>query len=121
MIDLVTYVVIAAALAYAVWCLYALVRNQVPREPHVIGAGVVELLLLVQLVVVIVMLAVEGAPEEFGVFVAYLVVSLLVVPLGLLWALAEKTRWGTGVLLVATLAVPVIVVRLQQIWDGAGG
>lgn len=121
MIDLVAYVVIAAALAYAAWCLYALVRNQVPREPHVIGAGVVELLLLVQLVVVIVMLVVDGAPDELGVFIAYLVVSLLVVPLGLLWALAEKSRWGTGVLFVATLAVPVIVVRLQQIWENTSG
>lgn len=121
MIDVVAYVVIAAALAYAGWCLYALVRNQNPREPHVIGAGVVEVLLLVQLVVAVVMLAVQGAPDELGVFIAYLVVSLVVLPLGLFWALAEKSRWGTGVLLVAALSVPVIVVRLQQLWEGAGG
>lgn len=121
MVDAVVYVVIAAALAYAVWCLYAVVRNQIPREPHVIGAGVVELLLLVQLVIVIIMLAVQGAPDEIGVFIAYLVVSLLVLPLGLFWALAEKTRWGTGVLVAAALAVPVIVVRLQQLWEGTGG
>jgi hypothetical protein len=120
-IDVVAYVVIAAALVYAAWCLYALVRNQIPREPHVIGAGVVEALLLIQLIVVLVMLAVEGAPEQLGVFVAYLVASLIVLPLGLFWALAEKSRWATGVLLVASLAVPVIVVRLQQIWAGAGG
>jgi hypothetical protein len=55
------------------------------------------------------------------VFIAYLVVSLLVLPLGLFWALAEKSRWGTAVLLVAALAVPVVVVRLQQLWDGVGG
>lgn len=121
MVDPVAYLVIAASLAYAVWCLYAVIRNQTPREPHVIGAGVVELLLLVQLIVAIIMLAVEGAPDDLGVFIAYLVVSLVVVPLGLFWALAEKSRWGTGVLLVATLAVPVIVVRLQQIWAGTGG
>lgn len=121
MIDVVAYVVIAAALVYAAWCLYALVRNRVPREPHVVGAGVVELLLLVQLIVVLVMLAVEGAPDQLGVFIAYLVVSLVVLPIGLLWALAEKSRWGTGVLLIAALAVPVVVVRLQQLWEGVGG
>lgn len=121
MIDVVAYVVIAAALAYAAWCLYAVVRNQSPREPHVIGAGVVEVLLLVQLVVVLVMLAVHGAPDQLGVFIAYLVVSLVVLPVGLFWALAEKSRWGTGVLMVAVLSVPVVVVRLQQLWEGAGG
>lgn len=121
MLDVVAYVVIAASLAYAAWCMYAVVRKQIPREPHVIGAGVVELLLVVQLVVALGMLAVEGAPDQLGVFIAYLVVSLLVLPLGLFWALAEKSRWGNAVLMVAALSVPVIVVRLQQLWDGAGG
>lgn len=120
-VDPVAYVVIVAALAYAAWSLYALVRDQAPREPHVIGAGVVELLLVVQLVVVLIMLAVEGAPDQLGVFIAYLVVALLVLPFGLFWALAEKSRWGTGVLVVAALAIPVIVVRLQQLWEGSGG
>ncbi|HEX6336235.1 MAG TPA: hypothetical protein VFZ85_04720 [Jiangellaceae bacterium] len=121
MLDVLAYVVIVASLAYAAWCLYAVVRNQIPREPHVVGAGVVELLLVVQLVVAVILLAVEGSPDQLGVFIAYLVVSLLVLPLGLFWALAEKSRWGTAVLLVAALAVPVVVVRLQQLWDGAGG
>lgn len=121
MIDVVAYVVIAAALAYAAWCLYAVVRNQIPREPHVIGAGVVEVLLLIQLIIALVVLAIEGAPAQLGVFIVYLIVSLVVLPLGLFWALAEKSRWGTGVLLVAALAVPVIVVRLQQLWEGTSG
>ena len=120
MLDVVAYAVIAVSLAYAAWCLYAVVRNQIPREPHVIGAGIVEVLLLVQLIVAVIMLAVEGAPDQLGVFIAYLVVSLLVLPLGLFWALAEKSRWGTAVLMVAALSVPVIVLRLQQLWDGVG-
>lgn len=121
MIDVIAYVVIAAALAYAVWCLYAIVRNQVPHEPHVLGAGAVEAALLVQFMVALVMLAVRGAPDQLGVYVAYLVVSLLVLPLGLFWALAEKSRWGTAVLFVAALVIPVVVVRLQQLWEGVGG
>ena len=115
MLDVIAYVVIVVSLAYAAWCLYAVVRNQIPREPHVIGAGVVEVLLLVQVVVAVILLAVEGSPDQLGVFIAYLVVSLLVLPLGLFWALAEKSRWGTAVLMVAALSVPVIVVRLQQL------
>jgi hypothetical protein len=116
----VSSVVIAAALGYAAWCLYAAIRDQNPREPHVVGAGVVELLLVVQLIVAIVMMIVDGAPDDLGIFIAYLIFALLVLPLGLFWALAEKSRWGTMVLVVAALIVPVLIVRLQQIWDGTG-
>ena len=37
------------------------------------------------------------------------------------WGAAEPGRWGTGVVCVACLVIPVLVVRLQQVWDGAGG
>jgi hypothetical protein len=120
-LDPVAYVVIAAALGYAAWCLYAVVRNQIPREPHVIGAGVVEVLLLIQLIIAIMMMIVDGRPDQLAVFIAYLIFALLVLPLGLFWALAEKSRWGTTVLAVAALLVPVMVVRLQQLWEGVGG
>lgn len=121
MIDAIAYVVIAAALAFAAWALYAVVRNQVPREPHVIGAGVVEVLILVQTVVAVVLLIAQGGPAETATFVGYLVVTPFILPIGLFWALAEKSRWGTAVLVVAALTVPVLVVRLQQVWEGGVG
>jgi hypothetical protein len=117
MVAVVDWAVIAASLAYAAWALLAVVRDQAPRESYVIGAGVVELLILVQVVVAVVMMAVDGAPDETATFVGYLLMILLIVPLGLFWALAEKSRWGTSVLVVAALVVPVLVVRMQQIWD----
>jgi hypothetical protein len=120
-IDALAYVVIAASLGYAAWALVAMIRNQPPREPYVIGAGVVELLVLVQTLVAIVMMIVEGLPDEFGTFVGYLVVAAVILPAGLFWALSEKSRWGTAVLVAAALVVPVLVIRLQQVWDGAGG
>lgn len=121
MVDVVAYAVIAAALIYAAWALVAVVRDQPPREAFVIGAGVVELLVLVQVVVAVVMMIVDGGPPETATFVGYLVVTPLVLPLGLFWALAEKSRWGTSVLVAAALVVPVLVVRLQQVWDGGVG
>ncbi len=119
MISAVNYVVIAASLAYAAWALLAVVTNRPPREPYVIGAGVVELLIVIMTVVAVVMMIVDGSPDETVTFVGYLFMILVILPLALFWALAEKSRWGTSVLVVAALVVPVLVVRLEQIWEGA--
>jgi len=119
-LEPVSYAIIVVCFAYAAWSLFAAALNQIPREPHVIGAGVIELLLVVQLVVAIVMMFVDGRPDEFAVFIAYLLVVLIVLPLGLFWALAEKSRWGTMVLVFAALVIPVLVLRLEQIWEATG-
>ncbi len=44
-------------------------------------------------------------------FVSYLFTALLVLPVGAALALVERSRWGTGVLLVALLAVAACGVR----------
>jgi hypothetical protein len=49
-------------------------------------------------------------------YVGYLVGSLVILPVGFLWSLGERTRAGTGVLLVAVLVVPVLFLRLHQLW-----
>lgn len=119
MLDIFGYVVIAGSLLYAAWALYAVIRNQVPREPHVIGAGAVEVLVLLLIVASIVASIGSDGPSDTVTYVGYLIVMPFIIPLGLFWALAEKSRWGTAVLVVAALVNPVLVVRLQQIWDGA--
>jgi hypothetical protein len=35
------------------------------------------------------------------------------------WALGERSRAGTAVLVVAGIVVPVLVLRLDQIWTAA--
>lgn len=117
MIDVVVWVVMAAALAFAAWSLYAVARNQPPREPHVIGAGVVEALVLIQTVIAIVMLVASDTEVDTATFVGYLIVTPMVLPAALFWALAEKSRWGTTVLAVGAATVAVLVLRLQQVWE----
>jgi hypothetical protein len=34
------------------------------------------------------------------------------------WSLAERSRWGTGVLAVAVLTVMALQLRLETIWAG---
>ena len=56
------------------------------------------------------------APAQPVVFLAYLVV-VLAAPVGTwLWAKGEPSRWGPGVVCVAALVLPVLVVRLEQVW-----
>lgn len=121
MVDVLAYPIIVAALAYAVWGLYAMVRNQNPRELFVIGAAVVELLLLIQTVVAAVIMIAGDGPDEAALFISYLVFILILLPIGLFWSLAEKSRWGTAVLVFTSLVVAALVVRLQQIWEGFPG
>ena len=80
--------------------------------------------LVVLLQVAVVALAVQcviawaggTAPAQPVVFLAYLVV-VLAAPLGTwLWAKGEPSRWGPGVVCVAALVLPVLVLRLEQVW-----
>ncbi|MFC0627148.1 hypothetical protein [Kribbella deserti] len=79
--------------------------------------GVVEVALLVQFVFGIVQLIRTDQDVSGIIFVGYLIGTLAVLPLGALWALAEKSRWGAGALAIACLIVPVLVLRLEQIWS----
>jgi hypothetical protein len=46
-------------------------------------------------------------------------VTLVVIPpAAVIWGIAEKSRWGTGVVVVAMLTVAVLCVRVLQIWKG---
>lgn len=86
------------------------------------------LALVVLLEVAVVALAVQcvvawvggTAPAQPAVFLAYLVV-VLAAPLGTwFWAKGEPSRWGPGVICVAALVLPVLVVRLEQVWTTLG-
>ncbi len=52
------------------------------------------------------------------VFGGYLIGSLLILPAAGWWSLTERSRWGVGVLLVGCLVIPVIIVRMNQVWSG---
>jgi hypothetical protein len=58
-----------------------------------------------------------SSPEQPVVLLAYLVVVLVAAPGTVWWGAAEPGRWGTGVVCVACLLIPVLLVRLQQVWD----
>jgi hypothetical protein len=72
--------------------------------------------LLAQLVVGIVQLVSTDQNVSGVLFIGYMIGSLIVLPLGALWALAESSRWGAGALAVACLVIPVLELRMYEIW-----
>lgn len=86
---------------------------------QLIGAAVGELALAVQAVVAVVKLAGGDRPDgNVLLFCLYLAGSLLLIPIAVVWARAEKSRWGSGVLVIGYLVMAVLIVRMQQIWTG---
>lgn len=120
MIDVLPVAVTIGALACALWALVLLVTDRPPRLLLALLA-VVELGLLIQAVIGVVLLAGTERPVSAVSFLGYLLGALLVLPLGVVFAMGERSRWAAGVLAVASLTVPVMVLRLQQIWSGTGG
>jgi hypothetical protein len=63
---------------------------------------------------------VQVAGDHGGVnvaaYVGYLVGAVLILPVAFVWSIGERTRAGTGVLLVGVVVVPVLFLRLQQLW-----
>jgi hypothetical protein len=101
---------------------FGLLLGFAKRKPSLlsIGAlGLVEILLLAQLVVSIVLVSGGARAKTDTVeFFSYLVVALIV-PIGAgFWALVERSRWSTMVLGVAGFTVAIMQARMEQIWFG---
>ncbi|WNV75600.1 hypothetical protein [Geodermatophilus sp. DSM 44513] len=88
---------------------------------HLVGAALLEVLLLVQAVVAVVRLAQGETPADTPTFLGYLAGAVLLPIAGALWARTEPTRWAGTVLAVAAGTVGVMVWRLQQLWEATGG
>lgn len=106
------------SLAVAVWSFVLVIRDRPPARSLLAGLAAVEALLVVQVVISVVLLIAGQRPEHLVTFLAYLAGSLLVLPLGTVWALAERTRSSTAVLGIACVTVPVLVLRMYQVWEG---
>lgn len=112
---------IVLSLALAAWSLVATVRNRPPDRVQLIGLVVVEVALLALTAVALVALGGGDRPGEPGVFAGYLVTLVCLPPIAFILARMEPTRWGSTIVMVVCLVIPVVVVRLQQTWQVAGG
>jgi len=94
-----------------------IVLDRKPGNVSFAGLVLVEAGLVVQLVWGVVRVVDDHAGVSVGTYLGYLVGTLVILPVGFVWSASEKTRSGTAVLLVAVLVVPVLCLRLHDIWS----
>jgi len=111
--------VVAVALA-ALGGLSTALRRRI-GSAHLAGAGLLEVLLVVQAVLATASVVGGHRPAELATFVAYLGSVVLLPVAGVLWARTEPTRWAGTVIGVAALAVAVMLWRLLDLWEVTGG
>ena len=123
MIEVLSAVLTYLALAGAVWSAVLVVANKPIelRKWHGLWLYgllvVIEVGLLAQLVVGIVQLATDDRDIETATFLGYLITMVLIPPIAGFWALLERTRWGPVVMVVGCLTIPVLIIRLRQVWE----
>ena len=106
------------SLAVALLAVVYVVRDRAPDRVLLGAVGVLGIGCLVQLVVGLVLL--PGAEEDVHgvVFVLYLLGLAAIPPLAAWWARGEPSRAGSGVVVVAGLLVPFLLLRLDTLWGG---
>ena len=106
-------VLTAASAAVAV---VQMVRDQPIGDRTFVVLALTEAAVLVQLVLGVVLLVGTRNDVDAALFVGYLVGLLVALPIGAFWSLAERSRAGTGVVLLAALTVVALELRLVDIW-----
>jgi len=109
------------ALLLAAWALGLVLANRPPGVPLLAGGAVLEALLIGFLVGGIVQMT--GSHRHFAraEFVIYLLACVAIPPAAAAWGWGERTRAGTAVIAAGFLIMPVMVIRVQQVWAGPVG
>lgn len=116
-IPVLGYAVLVASLMLALWTGIQAGRRRPTSEAQMVGAIVVEVALLAQVVIALIRLIGGTAVAEPVTFAAYSVGVLLALPLGFYLAREERTRWGSLCLCFTAVVVAVMVLRLLQLWQ----
>jgi hypothetical protein len=114
-------VLITVSLLLAVWSVVLALLNRRLGDWLIYALGLLEILLVAQLVVAIVTVAQGDRPPSTVTFLAYAAGVLLIAPAGLFWALAEKSRSSLLVIAIACLAIPVMTARMLAMWSDVRG
>ena len=113
--------VMAVAFPLAAWAFGLVVANRKPGVLLLAGGAVLEALLIGFLIGGIAQMIASHRQFARAEFVIYLLASVAIPPAAVAWGWGERSRAGTAVLAVGFLIMPVMVIRVQQVWAGPGG
>lgn len=119
MTDTVAYGLAIAAVIVALFAGWHTLTERPFGNPLFYVIGVLEVALVALLVGGVAALSLTTRDVDGVLFVSYLVTVVVIPPASVLWGIAEKSRWGTGVVVVAMLTVAVLCVRLLDIWKAS--
>ena len=112
---------IALALVFSAWAFLLALLNQRPKMPiHLCGA-LLELMLIGFAIGGIAQMTETDHDFSRLEFIGYLLGCISILPLGFLWAWGEKSRAGVAVIGIVFLIIPVMILRVQQVWAGPLG
>ena len=124
MLSAVSVVLIAGSVLGAGWTALSAARDRRVDNRLLVELIVVEALVVVQLLVAIVAIG-RGerpdGPDSAATFLAYAAAEVVLLPAGVFWSQAERSRSSTLVITVACLGVAVMTGRMMQMWGGFGG
>lgn len=121
MIDVVAYGLIGACVVFGLVAFGTAIAQRVPGTVNFYLAVAAEIGVLLQVAIVVVGFATGARTEHLATFIGYLVASVFILPLGVFWTIAERTKWSAVVLGVGFLVEAVILLRMIQVWSTAGG
>ena len=120
MTDLLQTALIAGALLLAAIAAVYVALDRIADRFLLALLALLEAGLLAQAVIGTVQVASDDTGVNAALFVGYLLGALLFLPAAAFWALGEPSRAGTAGLVVVGLVVPVLVLRIQQVWTAPG-
>lgn len=118
MLDSVSLSVSLLATVVAVWAAGKTIRHSRISDGMFYAISSVEVGTIILLIVGIAGLMSTHRHVEGALLVSYLITLVLVPPVALIWGVAEKSRWGTGVILIGMWTVAVMAYRVTQVWHG---
>ncbi len=118
MTEPVAWGVALVALAIAVYAAWHTARDMPFSNALFYAVAVLEIGLIGVLVGASIAFAGTDREVDGILFFSYLVTLVVIPPAAVLWGIAEKSRWGTGVVVVALLSVAALTARLHGIWEG---
>lgn len=116
MLPWLANVLIVGSLVTALWGLVEGLRGVRPSGALLASVAVLWLGLLGQAAFGTFQQFSAADPPDGWLFLGYHLTAVTVLPLGTMWAIGDKSRWGNGVLAIACATEAVLVIRLVQIW-----
>lgn len=116
MIDYTAYAIFGLATVIAVWAAWKTIRHARISDAMFYAIAAVEVGTVVLLIVGIAGLASTTRTVDGTILVSYLMTLVLVPPVALIWGVAEKSRWGTGVIVIGMWTVALMAIRVLQVW-----